>query len=269
MWGWEEQKHGAAIYVFGTVFRAEQQRNGERTECAVKIAVDFSRLVSEAVKFQQIDGCESAIVAKCRTSPLDAELYCERLHGAAIVITPVGLSIYVERRSDKLFDELLSALFEFHSIDVEGKCPIHGDARLPNVIRVRSTGRLCWIDLSEMRLVSPGDIHIEDLRLEDLRSLIRSFFKLPASFSFSTAHVSAIKAYGNLFVHPPDSASETLHVDSSLPRAGAATSVAAGAAASAGAATSTERTYAATRSASPIHRVKADLWSALKNLSEE
>ena len=113
----------------------------------------------------------------------------QQLQGGGFMLTPVGACVSSEveehspARSDSqakaqakkaaamhVFVEIMDILLRLHRQDI-----VHGDPRLPNVIRTGDARQLVWIDLREAEM---DDIEaIPGLKLQDLQKCVDSFIR--------------------------------------------------------------------------------------------
>jgi len=98
--------------------------------------------------------------------------------GAALLLTPVGEPLSQPQNREDVAN-LYELLWKLHEKGV-----IHGDPRVPNVIR--HGGKLLWIDLSN-----------DSLRSFDAETLTRSILRYPSEFELEDALTQLIMEYGN------------------------------------------------------------------------
>ena len=172
--------HGAT----GLVFRVRPDGVGASSAGgavqALKISRDATHIDSialEVFKTRAVRECAlrsvSDALSALPTAPSDAKLVLDvdstQKLGAGFTFGPVGVSVASEQRSYALWLEVVAALLLLHRMG-----EVHGDPRLPNLLRVEER-RLVWIDLRESEAAeSPS--HAYEL---DVQKCAASFFRVP------------------------------------------------------------------------------------------
>jgi hypothetical protein len=178
--------HGATGFVF-RVFPEGAAAADAMNAVALKISRDAShidslelevRKTSDLLQQQPLPLTPRSVLPHSPSAVklvLDVDA-SERL-GAGFSFGPVGASVWSERRSEALWSEVLDSLVTLHRSGV-----VHGDPRLPNLLRVPGRTQLVWIDFREAAAAAPAvDAEPKQAFQLDFQRCAASFFRKTVS----------------------------------------------------------------------------------------
>ena len=170
----------------GLAFRAkcEEQPDDAAHYFALKITRDTSHISSlelEVLKLQEVIAHSAPLPwlqPRLPSPPSALRLVLEESDrlGAGFMFGPVGKAVWSEQPRDvRLWQEVLASLLLLHRAGL-----VHGDPRLPNLLRVPSRDQLVWIDFRESSAHEDDPMAAFQL---DFQRCIASFYGVDASHS--------------------------------------------------------------------------------------